>query len=1299
MTNSAYCDQFKGTERFVIERRIGAGGMGVVYRAYDRERDELVALKTLRDVDPTALYRLKREFRTMADLVHTNLVRLYELFSVEGQWFFTMELIDGATFLDYVRWGTMLDDTDSRVLETGGLSADASRDETGRRTEATRADSTPVSGKGDQTPPPPGPVTGGFIRPTGGAALETAQLKRHRAALCQLAAGLVFLHEAGRLHRDLKPSNVLVARDGRAVILDFGLATELAGEDQIATTGNLIVGTAPYMSPEQAAGKPLTPASDWYSFGGMVYEALTGRSPFIGRPLEILMDKQAFEPPSPKEVVAGVPEDLDALCAALLRRDPDARPSGAEVLERLGRPANRPQQVAPPRRRVDGPEAPFLGRQTHLGAIRDALAAVQGGRTVVMYVRGESGVGKTALVRRVLRRLRGSGDTVVLAGRCYERESVPYKALDTLADALSHHLVGLSPLEADALMPRDVGALSQVFPVLRRVETIAEGRGHAPSIPDKQELRERAFRALRELLTRLGDRKTLVLHIDDFQWGDLDSVALLEDLLRPPDPPALLLIVCYRSEDEGTSPALRAMLESSASGGWGMDVRQIDVGPLSREDARQLALALLPPESPHAEGLSDAIARESSGNPYFVDALVRHLQAGTESSDPCSGVSDSSLSTRVRLDDVLWQRTRDLAEEAQRLLEVIAVAGHPVSLDDAGRAAGLSGKCHETADLLRAAHLVRATGDAQEPEIETYHDRVREAVVAHLPGDALARYHRQLALALRASGRADAATLAAHYVAGAEPAEASRWYALAADRATEGLAFDHAAELYGLALDLQAAPDDRTRHLRRKLAHALANAGRGAEAGRQYLVAATEFGPADAVELQRCAATQFLTSGHIDEGLAALHNVFAAQGMSVPTSTGRALRSLLVRRAYLRMRGLGFRETAAGQISPTRLAQVDACWSAAIGLTVVAPVFGADFQTRGLLLALRCGEPYRIACFLSLGALLLAMEGERNRRRAEKLLQEAARLARRVDRPHADALVRFAAGAAACLTGRWKHSIETCDQATKLLRDHCTGVAWELDTANAFALWSLFWAGEIGELTRRFPVLLSEARRRGTLYVLANLNTFVCAVTAFAADEPHRAGPVLQEQMARWTLTGFHVQHMHGLYSRVLIDTYLGKGRAAWMTMKREYPSLKRSRLMRIQLVRMMIHEARARSALSAATEGKDAASLLRHAERDARRLEREKSCWGRPAAATTRAGIAMVIGNTPRAVSLLRDAIAGFEAVDMALHATTARRRLGQLLGGEEGRSMVQEADRWMASQQILNPDRMTGLYVPGLA
>ena len=183
---------FTGTDRFVVERCLGSGGFGTVYLTYDRMRRSQVALKVLRHADPASLLGLKREFRALADLSHPNLVSLYELLTDRDQWFITMEHVKGIEFVAYVN---------------GAVAAAA----------APTLDSTSMpTGIGDTIVPRP-------LRPS----LTPANLTRIDSGLRQLASGLAYLHGSGQLHRDIKPSNVLVTGEGRVVLLDFGLVTDL----------------------------------------------------------------------------------------------------------------------------------------------------------------------------------------------------------------------------------------------------------------------------------------------------------------------------------------------------------------------------------------------------------------------------------------------------------------------------------------------------------------------------------------------------------------------------------------------------------------------------------------------------------------------------------------------------------------------------------------------------------------------------------------------------------------------------------------------------------------------------------------------------------------------------------------------------------------------------------------------------------------------------------------------------------------------------------------------------------------
>ncbi|MBK6313770.1 MAG: ATP-binding protein [Blastocatellia bacterium] len=202
----------------------------------------------------------------------------------------------------------------------------------------------------------------------------------------------------------------------------------------------------------------------------------------------------------------------------------------------------------------------IVGRDDCLRKLNEALDEVRAGTPVVALVHGGSGMGKTTLVRSFLEDLRRDDpDIVLLEGHCYEQEAVPYKALDSVVDALSQYLQGFSPRDVALYIPQDFDALMRLFPVLRRVDVSEEPK--RPRIRDSQELRNRASRALRDLIGRLGARRLVVIAIDDLQWGDMDSKAILDDIFRPPRQPPLLLVASYRSEggDEPCASRVRSM--------------------------------------------------------------------------------------------------------------------------------------------------------------------------------------------------------------------------------------------------------------------------------------------------------------------------------------------------------------------------------------------------------------------------------------------------------------------------------------------------------------------------------------------------------------------------------------------------------------------------------------------------------------------------------------------------------------------------------------------------------------------
>jgi hypothetical protein len=204
------------------------------------------------------------------------------------------------------------------------------------------------------------------------------------------------------------------------------------------------------------------------------------------------------------------------------------------------------------------------------------------------------------------------------------------------------------------------------------------------------------------------------------------------------------------------------------------------------------------------------------------------------------------------------------------------------------------------------------------------------------------------------------------------------------------------------------------------------------------------------------------------------------------------------------------------------------------------------------------------------------------------------------------------------------------------------------------------------------------------------------------SDEPVRAREELDRAVDQWSHQGFYLQHYFHLLGETEISLYAGPSPVAWEGLLGRWRALERSLLLRsVQLFRIESRHLRARSAIAAATCQEPGTSSwkdpLRSALRDARRIEREATPWGHPLADLIQAAAASIQGFASDAARLLLSAESGFEENDMGLYSSAARRARGLLIGGEKGRELVRSADRWMAGQKIVNPERMTSMLAPG--
>ncbi len=1242
--------------RFTIRRQLGEGGMGVVYEAFDEERRARVALKVLSRFDPGALARFKREFRALQGLAHPNLVALDELFFEDGQWFLTMELLDGIDFISHVRGSPSSVAYQSTVRENaqGALA---------------------IAGAQGGEPP--------------AGALDEAKL---RDAFRQLVEGLAALHAAGKVHRDVKPSNVLVDREERVVLLDFGLVTEAFGGDE-RFTGAAVVGTPVYMAPEQAASRDVGPAADLYAAGVMLYEALTGRLPIGGPRLQVLIDKQTKEPPPPESVASDVPADLAALSMRLLRIDPRARPTAAEVARTLTA-SRRPSRASsrPDVGRTSTEGLAFVGRAAELVELERAFERCRVDRSSTVLVCGESGIGKSYLVRRFTAQvLAEHPDAFLLEGRCYERESVPYKTLDGVVDALSARLSRLPASEAEVLLPSRAAVLGRVFPSFLRVPQVARARDTEQAV-DPHEYRRRAFHALRELFARISTRRPTVITIDDLQWADEEGLRALAQILEPPDAPPLLFVGTVRTSAAGRDDVLARLAPVARE-----DAVVIDLPALGHDDARELAARVLR-RIDVTQADPDVIAKEAGGHPLFVEELARHLS--TRDSLPSSSAAAAPARAEVKLDDAIGRRVAQLDDPTREMAELACVAGRPLPQDVLAAAARVApGELVRRSAELRAANLVRAASARGADAVEPYHDRVREAVLAAIDGARRCALHERLAVAFEGSPHRDPETLASHWRDAGDLPRAATHAIAAAEEASRIFGFERAAEWYLRALDWSAsAPADR-RALRVKVGEELAKAGRGVQAAPYFQAAAAESPPVQALDLRRRAAEELLAAGRFEDGDGALRDVLHAVGIGLPRAPAVALLGLLLFRLLLRLRGLKFRARTEEQVSLEEITRVEACNAVGRILAFIDPIRGGYFQTRALLAALALGEPGRIAYTLAVEAAYLATAGEASR--SNRLLVQADAVAGDASNVQVRAIVDGTMGIARLLLGDFAEALRRIDHAAETLREGFRAAWWELRQAQLCAMWTLVWTGDLKELSARAERAVPEARDRGDVFAETTLQIGGWNLAWLRGGDATSARGVAERALERWTRKEYHAQHYWQVVALARIDLYEGGAEEALRRVEAEWPRVRRAMFLRIRLTGAEARHLRGGAALAVAAikRGTERAELVRRAEREARALLGMRWPVATALARPLLAAAASLRGDPARA---RRELAAGVEAADVAsmrLHAAAAKLHLGRLQGGDEGRLLEAAAQAWMKEQGVGNAAALARMIAPGFA
>ncbi|MFO0576451.1 MAG: protein kinase [Polyangia bacterium] len=704
-------------ERYEIRRPLGSGGAGAVFSAFDRETQREVALKFLRsqpDEDPRDVCRFRREFRAVSRLSHPGCLQVFAEGTEAGRRYIVMEYAAGGDL-------SRLCGADPALL---------------------------------------------------------------LYLLAQLAGALDYVHGCGIVHRDLKPQNVLLTAEEtpQPKLSDFGLAKVFDEDPNSLSESSGLVGTVDYMAPEQVQGLPVDPRTDLYAFGCLIYKLWSGRPPFLGSPFERLSARLRGGAPPLRSIVRDVSAELDALVERLLRTDPRERPQSAlevgRVLARLlaarsGDLASQPLWLRSHSSRSVLYQPGFIGRGALIERITHAAQAAFSGREPsreapsLLVVRGEAGLGKSALLRVVRRRLEALGATVLCARVPSEGASplAPFAELAARVTGRSSDeppiagTRGRQPLEGVAALHGEAMALAEPLRALLRVRPLAVLLEDLHDATDSARL---LLRELSRVLTSTG-----------------------RGAARP-------LFVCT------LRPArLTTLLEEDAAFG---SITITDLAPLDAPELAEFAASMLGTVAGELPArLLERLAEGSQGNPLLAQAMLRTLaDSGSLRRDEAGWV----FAPPAPADSVLPLRLDALSPSARHILEWAAIAGQRFDVALLAAASGIvEDELLDGLDEALRRNIVRPLAAVRRDErtdgpglLDTYefeHARFVDVLRAGLLGTRRAACHAAMAEALRERPGSSAALLSHHYTEGGRQAEAARYLVIAGQQALS--AHDYAA--------------------------------------------------------------------------------------------------------------------------------------------------------------------------------------------------------------------------------------------------------------------------------------------------------------------------------------------------------------------------------------------------------------------------------------------------------------------------------------------------------------------------
>ena len=1084
--------------------------------------------------------------------------------------------------------------------------------------------------------------------------------KRIASVFSQLCVGVEALHGEQVLHRDIKPNNIIMTDEGRAVLLDFGLSAELS----INSARTMGVGTPKYWAPEQVMGAPVA-ASDWFSVGATLFHALSGYPIPQTHYLAARQNQWDF--------LEVIPDSFRSCLKSLLDIEPHSRGDGALLQKILSDTAYR--KPNPPKPIVQL-EQPFIGRSRELGELFDFQQRSSGAPRVTK-VYGESGVGKSELVRRFLEQRELDG-AIVLKGKCRPNEVVNFRAIDPLVDMLVNRLARMPEHQVSQLVPRirySQPLLAQ-FPVFGMVE-VFDRVERLQFVLDPYEISNRAVAGLREVIARLSDIHPIVMWIDDVQWADANSLNALRELVKPPDAPAIHLILSYRDTQDASS-FLNGI--NKVQKDYDIANQDLELAPLGESDSLALARSL---STEVGLEFVARVATETMGLPFLIGEVVRYCNEKGE------------LEPDIGLESMLSRRMASLTNDQRHLVEAVCVANHPLPREIVSAGVNYSEDAvHELSSLgfLRTTKQEILDGVLV---LEAYHDRLRETVVGLLEEDRRTQLHAQIALNMAAQEEPDAALCAEHFAAAHLISEAAEFSIKAGHEAMQVFAFDQAVERFRFALKHYGEEADFD--LRQIYSWALKASGSCVESARQMENTLT-YAPegTDQTQLHMFCAEAYTKGANTREAKRVLSNLLPDIGFRM--ESGKRL--ALFWAQYYRLGNLS-RIYFRGIDKPDDDKKPDG-YDINSMLEIIVSMHSLNHLEADVLAVqnvretLRRGNRFERWKVLTHESVRLAAIGGRYRTISRKVLKDALAIYR--DHVLKDEVNRgFACWCIANVhyfLGEWETSMPWWRRARRQLKFY-GDTLWLVSWMDIFHSTPFTFKGMFSEMDENAIRGMANAEAAGDLWGQSYYDTAVTPMVNIAKDKPEEALRRMAEGIKRVEANGITDIHIYfgivgtrvHLYNQD-VDGALNHIAGLWQGLDQggNFELEMYAYLLRFEYIKALLAVARNNAASSL--------GLVTRAKKELNYLNSYDQLPARPLALSAAAGIALVEGKQAQAAEFILSSLPLYDKATMPLMVEVSYFMLDEL--GVPSTDQKAVARKWLEDHGVANPERFAHAMLP---